>query len=637
MKKIYKTINTIKYMSMRQIAFRSKYEVTKNFRKKIYKIKVEKYLPSLKYISLSEEECTFYRNNYEINLEQINNLMFNKFCFLNNLNYKFEGEIVWDLDPYNYRLWVFNLNYFDYLNLLIDGHVYFNNTKYLIKGIELINSWIEKNSQKYDKNLWDPFVVAKRLCNWSTFISYTLNYMNINEIDTINGCIATQTRYLSKNIEYYLDANHVVMDAKALVFSGMYLNNNKYFEKGMSIFLKEYKRQVLKDGGHYERSTSYHVEVLQHYLESYILLLKNNRKLFIDDLKNICLSMYNYLNDITMPNKEIPLLNDSSLDYPIYSNDILQCGTILFNEGKFKSNCINKLSMYAFRLFGLYGYTQFTELKEKSIEFKNAIIGESGYCIIRDKLNSNEQMYLLFDCGDNGPDYNLGHAHADNLSIILTIDNKKIFVDSGTYTYKKCKQRDDYRITKAHNTIEIDGIPSSEVWSAFRVAKRAKTRIINYEQDDKYTIISAEHDGYTKVLKKDSLYHRRVVVYLKHKGIVIIDSIHGKVSGIHNANINFIIGIDNIKSISNNEFKLLIDTMMITIKTDYIASVNESMRSEIFSEQISCNILSGQVGFEKEISLVTLISFDSANLKVKKINNKFNIFDNSILIKEIEV
>ena len=78
-----------------------------------------------------------------------------------------------------------------------------------------------------------------------------------------------------------------------------------------------------------------------------------------------------------------------------------------------------------------------------------------------------------------GPDYQPGHAHADTLSFEISLFGKRVFVNSGTSIYQRGKLRNFQRGTSAHNTVSIDGADSSEVWSGFRVARRARIVDLN--------------------------------------------------------------------------------------------------------------------------------------------------------------
>lgn len=113
------------------------------------------------------------------------------------------------------------------------------------------------------------------------------------------------------------------------------------------------------------------------------------------------------------------------------------------------------------------------------------------------------------DIGAVGPDYLPGHAHADTLSFELSLHGKRLMVNGGTSTYEASAERVRQRGTAAHNALMIDGHDSSEVWSSFRVARRARivdVRVI--EETRSETIgIAAAHDGYRRL--SAGLIHER--------------------------------------------------------------------------------------------------------------------------------
>ena len=49
-----------------------------------------------------------------------------------------------------------------------------------------------------------------------------------------------------------------------------------------------------------------------------------------------------------------------------------------------------------------------------------------------------------------------GHGHADALSIQLMTDGRPVLIDPGTFCYV-CPERDRFRGTAAHNTLQVDG------------------------------------------------------------------------------------------------------------------------------------------------------------------------------------
>src|SRR5699024_2571827 len=123
--------------------------------------------------------------------------------------------------------------------------------------------------------------------------------------------------------------------------------------------------------------------------------------------------------------------------------------------------------------------------------------GTSGFRMFREK-----RYEMLCDVGQITPAYQPGHAHAGHLQFLLHVDEKPVFVDTGISTYEKNERRQTERSTSSHNTVVVGHENSSEVWSGFRVARRAKITIL---QDD-VSCLEAEHDGY----KKQGVIHRRL-------------------------------------------------------------------------------------------------------------------------------
>ena len=88
----------------------------------------------------------------------------------------------------------------------------------------------------------------------------------------------------------------------------------------------------------------------------------------------------------------------------------------------------NDLKLYAYPDFGLYIYR-------------------------------SKRLYLAIRCGSIGQNGNGGHAHNDQLSIELNVDEKDWIVDSGTYLYTPLpRRRNQYRSVKVHFVSQIKGL-----------------------------------------------------------------------------------------------------------------------------------------------------------------------------------
>jgi len=332
-------------------------------------------------------------------------------------------------------LWRYNQHYFDDLNSLFAFEKSLSHK-------ELIKKWIEENKSPYGIG-WDPYPSSLRIINWIKWI------LAGNEIPKVGiHSLAIQTRYLSRRVEWHLLGNHLLANAKALVFAGLYFQGeeaDKWLKLGLEIIQRELSEQILLDGGHFERSTMYHAIILEDLLD-----LINASNLWSSSIETsivlewelIARKMLLWLSKMIHPDGEISLFNDAAFNIAAKPIELFTYGHSL----------------------GL----RFEQIQNECPLTINAL-KESGYI----RLTSNKAVTIL-DVAPVGPDYLPGHAHADSLSFELSLFDQRIIVNGGTSCYGISPQRLRERQTIAHSTVEIDKMSSSEVWSSFRVARRAK-------------------------------------------------------------------------------------------------------------------------------------------------------------------
>src|SRR5690606_2250072 len=147
-------------------------------------------------------------------------------------------------------------------------------------------------------------------------------------------------------------------------------------------------------------------------------------------------------------------------------------------------------------------------------------LSESGYYRLQ-----NKEAALIVDVAPIGPDYQPGHAHADTLSFELSLFSERLVVNSGTSRYGNDEERQRQRGTRAHNTVTVDGMDSSEVWSGFRVARRAFPTVHALCCNDSISQIEGSHDGYRRL--KGRVRHTRRWV-LADKYVEIVDVLSGR-------------------------------------------------------------------------------------------------------------
>ena len=348
-----------------------------------------------------------------------------------------EGDIErgWNGPQYE-RLWLYNLHYFNYL------HQQRRERHADVLG-SLIDEWIAGNPLGTGPG-WEPYPLSLRIVNW---IKWACSGMPLSR--RAMSSLYLQARYLVQRLEYHLLGNHLFANAKALVCAGLFFETveaSEWLATGLGILRREMTRQVLSDGGHFELSPMYHAIFVEDLLDIVNLssgpdahkrgpAAESCRTLAREALPR----MLGWLRTMTHPDGQIALFNDAAF-------------------GIARPYAV--LEDYARRL-GI-------AVEPLSPAHPLTSLDASGYVRVE-----RGDYVALFDVARIGPDYLPGHAHADTLTFELSLAGQRLIVDAGTSTYAIGEQRMHERSTAAHNTVTLGKQSSSDVWSAFRVGRRA--------------------------------------------------------------------------------------------------------------------------------------------------------------------
>jgi hypothetical protein len=136
---------------------------------------------------------------------------------------------------------------------------------------------------------------------------------------------------------------------------------------------------------------------------------------------------------------------------------------------------------------------------------------ESGYYLLQaGSPRDGSGVSVVFDCGELGFGSIAAHGHADALSFTLRAFGGDVLVDPGTYDYFSYPEwRRYFRSTRAHNTIEIDGVDQSTIEGPFLWGRRADARCLRWEPRPDGGRVTGEHDGYRRL--PDPVLHRRTL------------------------------------------------------------------------------------------------------------------------------
>jgi uncharacterized heparinase superfamily protein len=360
-----------------------------------------------------------------------------------------ESPAQWN-DPARDKLWLYNLHYFDDLNAA-------NADERTAWHRALVRRWIAENPPGQG-NGWEPYPTSLRIVNW---IKWFLR--GAEPQAAMLASLAVQARWLSRRVEWHLLGNHLLANAKALIFAGLFFDGPEaeaWLAKGLDIYRRQLAEQVLPDGGHFERSPMYHAIILEDLLD--VLNLVGRQGIALPpglDLEERIERMRAWLRAMCLGDGRIVFFNDAAFGIAAEPGD---------------------LEAYALRL-GL----------PPMVPPSASLLHPSGYVRLADS-----DAVVLADVAPVGPDYLPGHAHADTLSFEMSLADERVVVNGGTSVYGTGPQRLRERATAAHSTVEIDGESSSEVWSGFRVGRRARVRDVALDARDGLMSLSAAHDGY---------------------------------------------------------------------------------------------------------------------------------------------
>jgi uncharacterized heparinase superfamily protein len=396
----------------------------------------------------------------------------NTFRFLNQVE-QLTGAESWNSSSLP-KLWLYNLHYFDDLNAqsALTRSEWHRN---------LIKRWIAENPPGFG-NGWESYPTSLRIVNW---IKWALTGNTLAELESQS--LYLQARWLSKRLEWHLQGNHLLVNAKALIFAGMYFSGEEassWLKLGRKIYEEQIPEQILADGVHFELSPMYHAIILEDVLDVLNICQAYPEK---------CDSSFNQLLRVTAQNM---LVAYQSLIHPD--------GQIsFFNDAAFGiCATFSQLNAYAQSLGLETAFQVSRNSLEKSKNLVLTHLNNSGYIRLE-----NESACALLDVGSIGPDYLPGHAHADTLSFELSIFGQRLIVNGGTSTYASGSLRNNERSTAAHSTVELGGQNSSEVWGQFRVAKRAYPNNLQVNNLETGFEVRCSHNGYQRL--SSGLTHTR--------------------------------------------------------------------------------------------------------------------------------
>lgn len=360
------------------------------------------------------------------------------------------------------KLWLYNLHYFEYLWALGYEH-----------AKKAAIDWTERYDLDRGRTGWEPYPTSLRLENWCAIFFW--KYRRRTEADPafcqrLWRSVWLQAEWLSEHLETHLLGNHLLENGIALALVGACFEGDAakaWLSRGLAVLKRELPEQVLADGGHFERSPMYQVRIAY----ALAMLATTGNAELLESVGEPLRRMIRALDCMCHPDGEIALFNDSAMGVYNRPRRVIEIANDALREAN-ADDAIERQSRFALSQTGYYG-TRVDQPK-----------GEH---------------YVICDAGPIGPDYIPGHSHGDIFSFELSLNGRRVVVDTGTFDYEISSMRDYCRSTAAHNTVEIDVKDQAEFWGAFRVGWRGRPRGVTWTETENGFRLRGRHDGYCRL------------------------------------------------------------------------------------------------------------------------------------------
>ncbi len=406
-------------------------------------------------------------------------------------------------DQTEHRLWINTLHYHYWLHDLAEAAAGAESSD-PARGLmaHYLSDWLQRcglDAPGSRQLAWNPYVIATRITWWIRALLVTQASAAALAPELKQAMLASmwrQAAYLHKHVEWDLRANHLLRDAVGLAWAGRFFSGDAaraWLATAARIAMDQVHEQVLPDGGHFERSPMYHLDVMEDVLSLALLLDDGPARAAMIEAWG---KMAEFLRWVAHPDGGIALLNDSALNGAAAPAHMLSLAGAI-GAAIAPGAAVAPGPPTGGRLFA-----------------------DTGLAVWR-----NGPWTLFFDVGPIGPDYQPGHAHADTLSLECSFSGARLFVDPGTYSYDNDSRRAYDRSTAAHNTVCVDNADSSEVWHIFRVGRRARPLEVAAQFADTAMSASASHDGYDHLPGRPR--HARAVSMAADGVLTVSDTVTG--------------------------------------------------------------------------------------------------------------
>jgi uncharacterized heparinase superfamily protein len=424
------------------------------------------------------------------------------------------------------RLWQFHLHYFDWARDWLEQALGAHRWPELASLLEpLIDHWIAANRPAHGDG-WHSYTTSLRIRNWIWLFRCCPALATPERL----ASLWRQLCWLQSHPEHCHGGNHWLENLSALAIGGLQFDGPRaraLERRALTRLQQELPRQILADGGHEERSASYHLLMLDRLVELGCVLQAQQDERPPWLLEAIS-AMGIWAMAVRLADGSAPRFNDSAADAaPPLDQVVAFAQAYLHGQALAGGDLRALLTQAAARPAALRSQADALAAPAPLID-----LPATGWTLLR----PGGGWELCFKCGQPCPPHLPAHAHSDQLSLDLFWQGEPLLIEAGTSVYGNGPDRAYERSGAAHNLLQLGHaqphqgeprwIEPVEVWHGFRAGRKARPR-----QRDRGVLalnswfVAGSHDGYDH---HGASHHRRVEVTLQDDAVlhlVVIDAL----------------------------------------------------------------------------------------------------------------
>lgn len=433
-----------------------------------------------------------------------------------------DHKIIWELNRHQHWLAL--------------GRAYWltGDSRYRTACLGQLASWMSANPPLVGINWASMLELAFRSISWI----WALQFFAVDSDETpwiadlLLGLVR-QLRHVERNLSYYFSPNtHLLGEALALYVAGRALpelrSSRRWTATGRAILIAEIDRQIADDGGHAERSAHYHRYTLDFYLMALAVARVTRDADAVGPFEEVALRLAFACRLLADDRGRLPQLGDDDGGAlaplcdraPDAARSSLWIAAALLERPELRIGRTPEEAFWFLADPALMPLVARAAAAPPPTAPLSGALPDTGYYVSR----SPSGDHLVVDAGPHGFQ-NGGHAHADALSLTLTVRGNPLLIDPGTGCYTiDPAMRDRFRSSQLHNTLTLDGRSQSLPRGPFHWAHTATSEPQRWRTNSAFDYVEARHDGYAPI------EHRRHVLAM-HGDLLIVADLVGAPAG----------------------------------------------------------------------------------------------------------